>query len=59
MLSQINQKKIKSKLKDIYNYRNSEINIDLRGDELIEIIDKFNRKIKNFRKYSFGYMLWK
>ena len=63
MLSQIDQKKIKFKLKSIYRYNLSEIEISNCCEEIIKIISKFNkRKNKkkkiNFRKNFNSNLLW-
>ena len=53
MLSQINQKKIKSKLKSIYKYHLSDIEIINNSKEIIKIINKFNKnKIKKKKTIS-------
>ena len=44
MLSQIDQKKIKSKLKSIYSYHLSEVEITNCCEEITKIINKFNKK---------------
>ena len=44
MLSQIAQKKIKFKLKSIYRYHLSEIEISNCCEEITKIINKFNKK---------------
>ena len=44
MLSQIDQKKIKFKLKSIYGYNLSEIEISNCCEEIIKIINQFNKK---------------
>ena len=44
MLSQIDQKKIKLKLKSIYKHHLSEIEIIKCGKEIAEIINRFNKK---------------
>ena len=49
MLSQIAQKKIKFKLKSIYRYHLSEIEICNCCEEIIEIINQFNKE-KNKKK---------
>ena len=64
MLSQIAQKKIKFKLKNIYRYHISEIEISNYCEEIIKIINQFNkRKNKkkkiNFRKNFNSNLLWR
>jgi len=64
MLSQIAQKKIKFKLKSIYRYHLSEIEISNYCEEIIKIINQFNkRKNKkkkiNFRKNFNSNLLWR
>ena len=64
MLSQIDQKKIKSKLQSIYKYHLSEIEINNCYTEISKIINKFNKKKKkkkknNFRKNLNSYLLWR
>ena len=49
MLSQIAQKKIKFKLKNIYRYHISEIEISNYCEEIIKIINQFNKR-KNKKK---------
>ena len=49
MLSQIAQKKIKFKLKNIYRYHLSEIEISNYCEEIIKIINQFNKR-KNKKK---------
>ena len=49
MLSQIDQKKIKSKLKSIYRYYLSDSEIANYSTEIIKVINKFNKK-KNKKK---------
>ena len=49
MLSQIDQKKIKFKLKSIYKYHLSETEISNCCEEITKIINKFNKK-KNKKK---------
>ena len=49
MLSQIDQRKIKLKLKSIYKYNLSEIEINDCSKEITKIINKFNKK-KNKKK---------
>ena len=49
MLSQIAQEKIKFKLKNIYRCHLSEIKISDCCEEIIKIINKFNKK-KNKKK---------
>ena len=49
MLSQIDQRKIKLKLKSIYKYNLSEIEISDCSKEIKKIINKFNKK-KNKKK---------
>ena len=49
MLSLIDQKKIKSKLKNIYRYHLSEIEIIDYCKEITKVINKFNKK-KNRKK---------
>ena len=49
MLSQIDQKKIKSKLKSIYKYQLSDSQIVNCSNEITKIINKFNKK-KNKKK---------
>ena len=49
MLSQIAQKKIKFKLKSIYRYHLSEIEISNYCEEIIKIINQFNKR-KNKKK---------
>ena len=49
MLSQIDQRKIKLKLKSIYKYNLSEIEISDCSKEITKIINKFNKK-KNKKK---------
>ena len=64
MLSQIDQKKIKFKLKSIYKYHLSETEISNCCEEIIKVINRFNIKKKkkkkdNFRKNINSYMLWR
>ena len=64
MLSQKDQKKIRSKLKNIYSQDIFQFNIDFSLREIVEIINKFNKKKNkkkknNFRKNFSGYMLWR
>ena len=49
MLSQKDQKKIRSKLKNIYTQDNFQFNINFSLREIVEIINKFNKK-KNKKK---------
>ena len=44
MLSQIDQKKIKLKLSNIYNFSNSKSKINDFSKEIVKIINKFNKK---------------
>ena len=44
MLSQIDQKKIKLKIKNIYRYNLSKIEISDCCEEIIKIISQFNKK---------------
>ena len=44
MLSQIDQKKIKFKLKNIYRHHLSEIEIGDCCEEITKLINKFNKK---------------
>ena len=44
MLSQIDQKKIKLKLRNIYKYHLSEYTISNCSEEIKKIINKFNKK---------------
>ena len=46
MLSQKDQKKIRSKLKNIYTQDNFQFNINFSLREIVEIINKFNKKKK-------------
>ena len=46
MLSQMDQKKIKSKLQNIYRFHLSDIEINNCFEEIIKVIDKFNKKRK-------------
>ena len=50
MLSQTDQKKIKLKLKSIYRYSLSDIEINNCCKEIIEQIYKFNKKKKKKKK---------
>ncbi|MBD1144868.1 alpha-amylase [Pelagibacterales bacterium SAG-MED37] len=50
MLSQINQRKIKLKLKSIYKYNLSRIEISDCSKEITNIINKFNKKINKKKK---------
>ena len=50
MLSQIDQKKIKSKLRSIYKYHLSEIEINNCCMEISKVISKFNKKKKKKKK---------
>ena len=50
MLSQIDQKKIKSKLRTIYRYHLSEIEINNYCGEISTAINKFNKKKKKGKK---------
>ena len=50
MLSQIDQKKIKFKLKSIYKYHLSETEISNCCEEITKIINKFNKKKKRKKK---------
>ena len=64
MLSQIDQRKIKLKLKSIYKYNLSGIEISDCSKEITKIINKFNKKKNkkkkdNFRKNINSYMLWR
>ena len=64
MLSQIDQKKIKLKLKNIYRYHLSEIEIDDCCKEITKLVNKFNKrknkkKKNNFRKNLNSYILWR
>ena len=52
MLSQIDQKKIKFKLKNIYKYHLSETEISECYKEITKLINKFNKK-KNKKKRLF------
>ena len=49
MLSQKDQKKIRLKLKNIYSQDNFQFNINFSLREIVEIINKFNKK-KNKKK---------
>ena len=50
MLSQIDQKKIKFKLKSIYKYHLSETEISNCCEEIIKVINRFNIKKKRKKK---------
>ena len=50
MLSQIDQKKIKSKLRTIYRYHLSEIEINNYCGEISIAINKFNKKKRKKKK---------
>ena len=64
MLSQIDQKKIKFKLKSIYKNHVSEIEISDCCEEIVKIINQFNKKKNkkkkiNFRKNFNSNLLWR
>ena len=44
MLSQINQKKIKSKLQSIYRYHLSDSEMNNCCEEITKVINRFNKK---------------
>ena len=50
MLSQIDQKKIKFKLKSIYKYHLSETEISNCCEEITRVINRFNKKKKKKKK---------
>ena len=50
MLSTVGQKKIEKKLRNIYNFLYSKIEIDLYSKEIIQVINKFNKKNKKKNK---------
>ena len=64
MLSQIDQKRIRLKLKSIYGSHLSEIEVSECCKEITKVINKFNKK-KNqetkdcFRKDLNSYLLWR
>ena len=45
MLSPVGQKKIEKKLRNIYNFLYSKIEIDLYSKEIIQVINRFNKKV--------------
>ena len=46
MLSPVGQKKIEKKLRNIYNFLYSNIEIDQYSEEITQIIKRFNKKEK-------------
>ena len=50
MLSQIDQKKIRLKLKKIYRYHLSEIEISNYCEEITKVINRFNKKKRKKKK---------
>ena len=50
MLSQLDQNKIKSKLKNIYNFYSTNKEIDSYSEEVVQIINEFNKKKKKTKK---------
>ncbi len=50
MLSTVGQKKIEKKLRNIYNFLYSKIEINLYSKEIIQVINKFNKKNKKKNK---------
>ena len=51
MLAQKDQKKIRSKLDNIYKIFLSKKDIDKFEEEIIQIVKKFNKKIQKRKKY--------